>query len=680
MSRKTKKQPPDNCGGEETAISPAAQPCNSSAGTPCSAGREDAPPAVSFRPGNWLFAAALVVVVFLVYQPAWQGGLLWDDDYHVPRPELRSWHGLYRIWFDIGATEQYYPLIWSAFWVEHKLWGDAMLGYHLVTIFLHAMAALLVALILRRLAIPGAWLAAAIFALHPVQVESVAWITELKNTLSGVCYLAAMDFYLRFERTRKTSYYLGALALFLLALLSKTVIASLPAALLVVFWWQRGRLSWKKDALPLVPFFLMGAAAGLFTAYFESAIVGAHGIKFKLSLVQRCLIAGRAIWFYLGKLFWPTNLSFVYPRWRIDAGVWWQYLFPLAAVALLLVLFTLRRRTRAPLAAALFFVGTLLPALGFLNVFPFIYSFVFDHFQYLASLGIITLSSAGAALLWKRAGGRWRLIGQMGGVALVAVLAVLSWRQSRMYADIETLYRTTIDKDPDCWLARNNLGIIMFERGQVVEAIAQYRRCLEINPDYAESHSNLGTALASRGQVDEALAEYQRALEINPDDAVSYYNLGRTFAGLGQVTAAIGHYRKALEIRPDYADAHNNLGSVLALTGQVDEAITHYQRALEIKPACAEAHNNLGLALAGCGQVDAAVAHFQTALEIKPDYTEAHNNLGTALASRGQAATAFDHFQKALSLASARNDKALADRIRARMRLLQPVTPAGKAP
>ena len=365
-----------------------------------------------------------MIVVFLAYQPAWQGGLIWDDDAHVTKPELRSWHGLYRIWFDLGATQQYYPLLHSVFWIEHKLWGDAPLGYHLVNILLHAMAALMVAAVLRRLEVPGAYLAAAIFALHPVQVESVAWITELKNTLSAVFYLSAAMLYLRFDQERKKPFYAGALVLFVLGLLSKTVTATLPAALLVIFWWKRGKLSWRRDVLPLVPFFVLGAAAGLFTAWVERKLIGAEGAAFDLTFIDRFLIAGRVIWFYLGKLFWPANLIFIYPRWNIDQAVWWQYLFPAAALLLAAALWVLRRRWRGPLAGLLFFVGTLFPVLGFFNVFPFIYSFVADHFQYLASLGVIALVSAGIALLLKRCA-FWPRIG---GYVHVLVLCCRPWR------------------------------------------------------------------------------------------------------------------------------------------------------------------------------------------------------------------------------------------------------------
>ncbi len=208
----------------------------------------------SFTPWEWLFLAAVMVGVLMAYQPAWRGGFVWDDDGHVTRPELRSWYGLYRIWFHLGATQQYYPLLHSAFWVEHRLWGDATLGYHLVNILLHMAATVLVALVLCRLRVPGTCLAAAIFALHPVHVESIAWIAEQKNALSAVFYLGAMLVYLRFDQERKSPLYCWALALFVLGLLSKTTAATLPAALLVILWWQRGRLSWRRDVVPLVPF------------------------------------------------------------------------------------------------------------------------------------------------------------------------------------------------------------------------------------------------------------------------------------------------------------------------------------------------------------------------------------------------------------------------------------------
>jgi tetratricopeptide (TPR) repeat protein len=499
-------------------------------------------------------AIALAAAVFLAYQPAWQGGFIWDDDAHV-RPELQSWNGLCRIWCDLKATQQYYPLVHSVFWLEHRLWGGATLGYHLVNIFLHVAAALLAAVILRRLQVPGAYLAAAIFALHPVQVESVAWITELKNTLSAVFYLSAALVYLHFDRNRNKVLYALALGLFVLGLLSKTVTATLPAALLVVFWWQRGRLSWRRDVLPLLPFFVLGAAAGVFTALVERELGGAAGADFNFTMIERCLIAGRAIWFYLGKLFWPANLIFIYPRWHVSQAIWWQYLFPLTALLLLAGAWAIRRRVRGPLAALLFFVGTLFPALGFCNIYPFIFSFVADHFQYLASLGIIALTSAGIAMLLNRWGfwGRWPAYCLCG--ALLMVLATRTWAQCCTYSDIDQLYRTTIQRNPDCWMAYLNLGQILGDRGQLDEAMGCYARAIQIKPDCKMAHLNLGEAFVRCHRLNDAMAEYDTALAIDQDFAEAHYNLGNLLAIRERFSEAMEEYNKAIAIRPGYTEA-----------------------------------------------------------------------------------------------------------------------------
>jgi hypothetical protein len=262
--------------------------------------------------------------VLAAYWPALQGGLHWDDGSHVTRPDLQSVHGLWRIWFDLGATQQYYPLLHTTFWLEHRLWGDDVLGYHLANVLLHAAAACLVVMIVRRLALPGAWLAGFVFALHPVCVEAVAWISEQKSTLSAVFYLASALLYLSFHDTRRKATYFLAAGLFILAILSKSVTATLPAVLLVILWWRHGRLDWRHDVLPLLPWFAIGVPAGLFTAWVERAFIGATGAAFALTLPQRVLIAGRAVWFYAGKLVWPANLTFSYTHWKIDPGAWSQ--------------------------------------------------------------------------------------------------------------------------------------------------------------------------------------------------------------------------------------------------------------------------------------------------------------------------------------------------------------------
>jgi tetratricopeptide (TPR) repeat protein len=599
---------------------------------------------------DWLFAAALIVAVFLAYQPAWQGGFIWDDNVHVTKPELRSLQGLYHIWFDIGATQQYYPLLYSAFWFEHRLWGDATLGYHLLNILLHCLAALMVAIILRRLKIPGAFLAAAIFALHPVHVESVAWITEQKNTLSAVFYLAAAIAYLRFDQDRNRSSYGWALALFVAALLSKPVTSTLPAALLVVLWWQRGRLSWRRDVWPLLPFFVIGLASGILTAWVERKLIGAEGAPFDLTLVERCLLAGRVMWFYLGKLAWPADLLFVYPHWQISQAVWWQYVFPAGALLMLAVLWKLRRQWRGPLAALLFFAGTLFPVLGFFNVYLFVYTYVADHFQYLASLGLITLASAGVAMLldrwglWRRPGGYVLCLGLLG------VLAGLTFHQSRMYTDIETLYHTTLAANPDCWMAHNNLGLLLADSDRLEKAVIEYRKALAIKPDFELAHINLGGALIRCGQIDEAMAHCRKALELSPNFAEAHNNLGNALKEQGQIDEAMAQYREALRIKPDLPEAHYSLATALAGRGAIDEAVFQYQEGLKIKPDDAKAHYSFALMLAGSGRADEAIAEYQKALEIDPNYAEAHNNLGNVLKAQGRVDEAIAQYREAVRI------------------------------
>ena len=421
--------------------------------------------------------------------------------------------------------------------------------------------------------------------------------------------------------------------MFLLGLLSKTVTATLPAALLVVFWWQRGRLSWRRDVLPLVPWFVLGALAGVFTAAVERKLIGAEGESFDLTIIDRCLIAGRAIWFYLGKLVWPADLMFIYPRWNIDASAWWQYLFPAAALALFGGLWRLRRRTRGPLAGMLFFVGTLFPALGFLNVYPFRYSFVADHFQYLASWGVISLAAAGLAI-WLGRRERWQHpVGYAVCFVLLAVLAGLTRQQSRMYAGFETLFRTTIARNPTCWMAHNNLGIALAERGQVDEASEHFRRALEIKPDHAEAHNNLSMALQRQGKLDDAIAHAQTALRFNPNYAECHFHLGNTLSQKGQVEEAIGHFRRALEIRPDYTKAHINLGIALLGQRRLDEAERHFRRALEIEPDHIGARQNLGVALYEQGKTREALEQWRDVLRRQPDQVTILNRCAWILAT-----------------------------------------------
>lgn len=590
--------------------------------------------------------AGIFLAVLLAYWPALHGTFLWDDDGHVTRPDLRPLGGLARIWFEIGATQQYYPLLHSTFWVEHRLWGDAPLGYHLVNIFFHATAACLAGVALRRLAVPGAWLAAALFALHPVCVESVAWISEQKNTLSAVLYLLALLVYLDFDDSRRGRPYALATGLFLLALLTKTITASLPAALLVIFWWRRGRLEWRRDVLPLLPWFVLSAVAGVTTALFEHTLIGARGADFELGAAARVLIAGRALWFYLGKLLWPADLVFIYPRWTPDPAVWWQWLFPLAALAAFALLWRWRTH-RGPLAAALFFAGTLFPGLGFINVFPFRYSFVADHFQYLAMLG--PLAAFSAWLVTAVARRSLALVTTAVPLGLLT-LGVLSWRQSGTYRDVFVLYYATLERNPSCWMAHNNLGMALTDAGDPAAAIPHYEQALRLQPANAEAENNLGFALARLDRHAEAEPHYRRALQFQPDYAVADNNLGATLMALGRTNEGLSAFTAALKANPRYAGAHANLGLALARLGRTEEAIGHFRAAVQYQPDFAVAELNLAIGLMLTNRFAESRPHFEHALALDPTNPAPRLTYGRALADHGLPEEAIAQFRAALGL------------------------------
>ena len=599
---------------------------------------------------DWLLIISLIVTVLLAYYPSWYGGLIWDDSAHMTRPDLRSLHGLFRIWFDLGATQQYYPLLHSAFWVQYHLWGASTLGYHLVNILLHATAAVMVLMILRRLAIPGAFLAAAIFALHPVHVESVAWITELKNTLSGVLYLGSALIYLHFDQKRRITSYAWALCLFIMGLLCKTVTATLPAALLVIFWWQKGNLSWRKDVLPLLPFFLLGASAGIFTAWVEHALIGAQGASFAFSPLERVLISGKAIWFYLSKLFWPANLTFIYPRWQIHQAAAWQYMFPVAAFALVVMLWVWRRRWRGPLAGFLFFAGTLFPVLGFLNVYPFLFSFVADHFQYLASLGIITLTAAGISIFLKRMRIWQHPVGYSVCILLLVMLAVLTWRQSQMYSDAEKLYTRTIDLNPVCWLAYNNRGELLVGRGEYRRAIDDFDKAIAIKPDCAEAYNNRGLAYTGLGDYRHAIEDCSRAVKFKPVFAQAYINRGVAYSSLGDYQPAIKDYGRAIEITPDYTMVYIDRGVAYSKINQPQLSIEDFSKAINQKPDCVEAYYNRGKVYNMLGRKKLSIEDFNKVILFKPDYTDAYYNRGVVYGDLGKDDLAIKDFNKVIRL------------------------------
>jgi tetratricopeptide (TPR) repeat protein len=474
-------------------------------------------------------------------------------------------------------------------------------------------------------------------------------MTELKNTLSGVWCVAAALAYLEFDATRRRGPYAIAAVCFAIALLSKTVTATLPAALLVVFWWRRGRLDWRRDAGPLVPFFAMGVAAGVLTAWVERTVIGATGDEFALPAIARVLLAGRALWFYAAKLVWPVDLAFIYPRWTLDASVWWQYLFPVAAMAAVAVAWAWRRRSRTPLAVMLLFAGILFPALGFFNVYPFRYSFVADHFQYLASVPVLA-AIASVLTTWRARRLPAPVAGAVAAAVIAAPLAVLAWRQAHDYVDAVTLYRATLARNPDCWLCYNNLGQIQLygARADVLAARTSIEQSLRLNPRNAEAHNNLGFFWQLAGQPVKAASEHEEALRLKPQFPEAVNNLGVALQQQGRIEEAAGKYRQAIALQPLYAQAHHNLGAVLQEMGQVDEAIAHIREAIRINPNYADAHGNLARAYQRLGRVDDAIVEYREMLRLAPKSIEARNNMGTALEAAGRTDEAIQLYREVL--------------------------------
>ncbi len=579
----------------------------------------------------------LAAATIFAYRPAWHGGFLWDDDDYVINNELlTASDGWQRIWFSLDSPSQYFPLTYSTFRIEHALWDLNTTGYHWVNLLLHVANALLIWAVLTRLKVPGAWLAAAIFALHPVQVESVAWITERKNVLMGFFFLLTLLAWIGFveERTRRPwLLYCLALVLYVLALSAKATACTLPAALFLILWLRKKPINMRR-LVQIVPFLVLGIAMGLLAVWWERYHQGtSHAVFPFLSPIERILVASRAVWFYLSKLIWPSNLTFIYPRWDISPAHLLDYIWLLAGVGACVAIWFLRRYFgRGVEVAAAFFVATLSPVLGFIMLFTFRYTFVADHYQYLACIGPVALASAGIVSLadiFKQ----YRAVIVSAAVLVVAILGTLTWRQATMYSDIETLWRTTLARNPECWMAHTNLGLVLFQKGQIDNAIAHYRSALQMQPDWWDAEYNLGTALLAKGQVDEAILHCEKAVSMRPTDPDAQVSLGNALIQKGRIDEAIPHYQKAIMSRPDDFLARYGLGHALLEKGELDGAIQVFRAALLIRPSNADCHTTLAIALDEKGEPAEAIQHYKQALELAPRSIPALTNLAWLLAT-----------------------------------------------
>src|SRR5215469_14866559 len=584
-----------------------------------------------------IFAFVLAAVTILAYRPAWHGGFLWDDDAYIINNELLTApDGWQRIWFSLDSPSQYFPFTYSTFRIEHALWGLNTTGYHWVNLLLHVGNALLVWAVLARLKVPGAWLAAAIFALHPVQVESVAWITERKNVLMGFFFLLTLLAWVGFvdEQSRRPwiSYCL-ALIFYLLALSAKATACTLPAALFLILWLGKKRITMRR-LIQIVPFVVLGMGMGLLAIWWERYHQGTNRDLFTfLGPIERILVASRAVWFYLSKIFWPSNLTFIYPRWNISPANLLDYIWLIASIAACVAIYFIRRYVgRGVEVAAAFFVATLSPVLGFIMLFTFRYTFVADHYQYLACIGPIALASAGIiSLSDKFAQYRTVIVGV--SFVVVASLGILTWRQAAMYGDVEILWRTTLARNPECWMAHTNLGLVLLQENKIDDAIAQYRSALQMQPDSWDAEYNLCTALVGKGQVDEAIPHGERAVGMRPTDPDARVSLGNALLQKGRIDEAIAHYQQAITAQPDHFLARYSLGHALLEKGELDGAIQVCRSALLLRDSDADCHTTLAIALEEKGNPAEAIQHYQKALELSPQSIPTLTNLAWLLAT-----------------------------------------------
>ena len=607
-------------------------------------------------------AVLLVLLTALVYAPfVIDAGWIWDDDdYVTANPALTAPGGLVAIWTDPSATPQFYPLTHTTFWVETRLFGFDPAAFRAINIALHAISCVLLAAVLRRLRVPGAWLAAAVFAVHPVQVESVAWITERKNVLCGVLYLGSLLCWIRAfaldrdpgatvsERRFPVGFAAAGLALFGLALLAKTIAATLPITIAILLWWKRVPIRGREVAY-LGTMLVCGALLGSLTAHLEHHQIGTEGAEWGWSFADRLRIAGRAWWFYLGKLVWPSNLTFIYPRW--DPSTWGAaaWLWPASATTTLLALLASAPRIgRGPAAAVLHYTAAIGPALGIVDVYPMRYSFVADHFAYLALLGPIALAAAAASRF-----AATRLSPAMRATAagvLVLALAMPGWARVPSFSGPEALWQDTLRRNPRAWIAHAHLGILDADRGDLVAAKGHFERVLELYPANPGVRNNLGVVMIRLGRPEAAREVLEEAVARTPDDSRAWMNLADVRRDLGDLPGAEAAWRRARALRPsDPEPAVREIASLLE-RGRLDEAASGAAAASRSFPADARLVHLVALAEVAAGRAEAAEIAFRRAASLDPRSAEIRYHLGNLLAGAGRYDEAIEAYRSALRL------------------------------
>jgi protein O-mannosyl-transferase len=634
-----------------------------------------------------LFGALLIAgLVFLTYWPALHGCFILDDDLLLTDNALvKAPDGLTRIWFTREAVD-YWPVTNSSFWIQWRLWGMNPTGYHVTNLLLHIIDCLLIWLLLKRLSIPGSFFAAILFAVHPVNVESVAWIAQHKNLLSLFFFLLSLLWYLKSQSPASTQlekpprrppdtadqrsspwnrwYFLSLLA-FTLAMLSKGSVAILPLVLLLLIWWQHGRIN-NSDLSQTAPFFAVAIALTLVNIWFQT-----HGTDTAIRSVtfaQRLVGAGAALWFYLFKALLPLNLVFVYPQWNIDTAnpLWW---LPFAAAVAFTVVLIRAARTsknlwpRNLLFAWAFFCIAILPVLGFVDVGYMKHSLVADHYQHIALIGIVALIAAAGAIWFRQSRTTAKSTLQISAAIVIVALALLSWRQSQLYASSITLYEATIQQNPSSWLIQTNLAIDLADTDQLDKAFNHAQEAVLLNPNYPEAHNALGLVLFKLNQTDAAMQQYRQSLTLNPNFAEAYCNIGALLAKQGETDQAMENLEHAIRLKPDLFQAHWYLAKALAGAGRPQESLEHLEIAAQLHPGFVEAQMNIARLLDTMGRYTEALPHYQEALRSKPDLPEAYAGMATVYAEMNRTADAIAAAQRAILQARSAGSVELANQL-----------------
>lgn len=617
----------------------------------------------------YILALIIILITFVAYFPCMKGPFIWDDNHMVyNNPLIKGGvsDGLMKFWFT-KQNFDYFPLTFTSLWIEWRLWGTNPMGYRLVNILLHALCAIAVWRILKRLKVPAPWLIGAIFAVHPVAVGSVAWIAERKNTLSMVFFLLSLLSYLRFEDEESEGkqsgrWYWLSLAAFLAALFSKTSVVMLPVVILGLAWWRRGKIT-RKDLTRMAPYFAAAFLMGLLALWFQynRAIGRGMGTIRPEGPFSRTAAAGWSLWWYAFKAIVPVNLMVVPPRWHVVAlnPVAW---LPLALYAAVAWVCWKNRATwgRHPLAAMGYHAVNLLPVLGIFQIYFMRFSLVGDHWHYIAYIGPVILLVAPLAAWVGRQRDEIRLYSHAGAGFLLCLLCVLTWRQSSLYANERELWLHNIRHNREGWVAYHNAAVL-FPRGSQ-ESLDFFSEAINLNPEYHEAYFGRGQTYSARGQLQKAAEDFNKAVSIRDDYFLAQNELGLVYLRAGAISNAIPCFRKAIKTRPNMLDARINLAGSLMVMGSTNEANAEIAEAMRFGASDVLVFQNLGTIQMAMRQRDNAVKSFKEAIqrgtgradpEAARQVANAYYNLGLLYLEEQKIQDAYDSFSAATVL----NDK-----------------------